>query len=90
MSDEIRLPSTGAPEPRRSLGDLYVHYCEHDGCREWGGWGYSRSKLSPTHWFCYAHREDGEVCGNVNKRQHLVVGQFEFRLSALASDTRSP
>jgi hypothetical protein len=60
MSDEIRLPSAGAPEPRRAPSGLYLHYCEHAGCKAWGGWGYSRTRQE-THWFCYDHREDGEA-----------------------------
>ena len=59
MSDEIRLP--GAPaELRRAPSGLTVHYCEHPGCKEWGGWGYSRTKQD-TRWFCFEHRADGEV-----------------------------
>ena len=61
MSDEIRLPTAGITETRRAPGGLYVHYCEHEGCKAWGGWGYARSKRSPTHWFCYGHRDDGEA-----------------------------
>jgi hypothetical protein len=60
VSDEIRLQSAGSPEPQRAPGGLHVHYCEHEGCREWGGWGYSRTRLE-THWFCYMHRGDGET-----------------------------
>jgi hypothetical protein len=61
MGDEIRLPTADAPVTRRASGGLYVHYCEHTSCKEWGGWGYSRTKLSTTHWFCYLHRDDGEA-----------------------------
>jgi hypothetical protein len=35
------------------------HYCEHPGCREWGGWGFARGRGKPP-WYCYEHREDGE------------------------------
>ena len=60
MGDEIRLPTTDAPVTRRASGGLYVHYCEHTGCKEWGGWGYSRNRQD-TRWFCYEHREEGEA-----------------------------
>ena len=38
---------------------MYVHYCEHEGCREWGGLGYSIGKQA-TRWFCREHKDEGE------------------------------
>jgi hypothetical protein len=55
MGDETR-PGT---EHRAPTG-IYEHWCEHDGCTEWGAWGYSRTKLE-TRWYCYEHRDEGEA-----------------------------
>jgi hypothetical protein len=36
------------------------HYCEHPGCKAWGGFGYSRSKAEKSTWHClehYPHRD---------------------------------
>jgi hypothetical protein len=38
MSDTDKPPLTKAPE-------MYVHYCEEEGCTEWGGWGTARPRL---------------------------------------------
>lgn len=38
---------------------VYEHLCEHPGCNEWGGLGYSVGKQAP-HWFCREHKDDGE------------------------------
>jgi hypothetical protein len=46
MSDELRI---------------YEHWCEHEGCAEWGSRGYQRGKREEPHWFCYGHRDDGEL-----------------------------
>ncbi len=55
MSDELRPgePSTSAPS------GIFVHHCEREGCSDWGGWGYSRTKQE-TRWYCFEHRDDGE------------------------------
>jgi hypothetical protein len=37
-----------------SAGALQEHFCEHDGCKEWGSHGYDVNKV--TKWFCYEHR----------------------------------
>ncbi|MDR9775017.1 hypothetical protein RJJ65_20640 [Rhizobium hidalgonense] len=34
---------------------MYVHYCEENGCTEWGGLGFSPSKAAPSRWWCWAH-----------------------------------
>jgi len=31
------------------------HYCEHEGCNEWGGFGMARSKAEPIRWWCWEH-----------------------------------
>lgn len=31
------------------------HWCEHPGCRKWGGWGFSRSKAEKPNWWCQEH-----------------------------------
>lgn len=39
------------------------HYCEHPGCNEWGGLGYSRMRGEPMRWWCtehYPHWTDAE------------------------------
>ena len=54
--DEIRISAEmTAPLPT----GIFAHYCEHPGCAEWGGWGYSRAKQD-TRWFCFEHRDEGE------------------------------
>jgi hypothetical protein len=34
---------------------MYVHYCEEDRCKEWGGFGFSPSKAVPSRWWCWGH-----------------------------------
>jgi hypothetical protein len=41
MGDEIRI---GAEVVALRPTGLFEHYCEHPGCKEWGSWGYSRTK----------------------------------------------
>ncbi|OWV67956.1 hypothetical protein ATY76_13615 [Rhizobium sp. R339] len=48
MSDTDRPTLTKAP-------DLYVHYCEVEGCGKWGSLGNSPSKLVPVRWWCAEH-----------------------------------
>lgn len=50
MSDE-----QGATTHKDSA--LYVHYCEHPGCKKWGGFGYAIGKGEPN-WFCFEHRPE--------------------------------
>lgn len=54
MSDD---PSTA--RPTNTPAGLYEHWCDHPGCKAWGGWGYTRGKI--VHWFCPEHRSDGEA-----------------------------
>ncbi len=45
-----------AEEFERPMDTVHVnHYCEHPGCRTWGGFGYDIGK-GETKWFCYEHR----------------------------------
>jgi hypothetical protein len=57
MGDEFR-PSAEIIAQRPT--GLFEHYCEHPGCKEWGSWGYARTKQD-TRWFCYSHKADGEI-----------------------------
>ncbi|WP_246717882.1 hypothetical protein [Rhizobium aethiopicum] len=34
---------------------IIEHYCEEEGCGEWGGFGHSPSKAIPVHWWCWEH-----------------------------------
>lgn len=34
---------------------IYEQYCEHPGCKEWGGFGFTVSKSAPMHWWCWEH-----------------------------------
>ena len=54
MSDE----KTAAPKATPS--GLFEHWCEHPGCKAWGGHGFQRSKNAEQHWFCYEHTAEGE------------------------------
>jgi hypothetical protein len=41
--------------------EMYVHYCEMPGCKEWGGFGHSPSPSVPSRWWCwphYPHKDD--------------------------------
>lgn len=31
------------------------HWCEHPGCKKWGGFGFSRSKAERSSWHCWEH-----------------------------------
>lgn len=58
MSDEpIKLPEDVRP-PSTPAG-IYEHWCEHPGCKEWGGWGFG-NKHRGQHFFCFEHRQEGE------------------------------
>lgn len=45
MSDEKSKPDNIHEE----------HYCEHDGCKRWGAWGYARTIAEPSRWWCGEH-----------------------------------
>ncbi|MBY5763661.1 hypothetical protein HFO06_11230 [Rhizobium leguminosarum] len=48
MRDTDKPALTMAPE-------MYVHYCEHEGCDKWGGFGRSAARDEPPHWWCWEH-----------------------------------
>ena len=51
------LPIVLSAPPATPAG-LYIHYCDHEGCKEWGCFGYDGHY--GTYWYCGAHRDDGE------------------------------
>jgi hypothetical protein len=65
-----RYPNASAPP-----AGIFEHFCEHPGCQKWGGWGYPRGR--GTTWFCYEHREDGEIGNGTAKprTQSRPIGQ---------------
>ncbi|CAM3509114.1 hypothetical protein AGRA671_10045 [Agrobacterium radiobacter] len=57
MSDQTNKAGDGIHEN---------HWCEHPGCRKWGGWGFSQSKAEKPHWWCpehYPHRDKFRASG---------------------------
>jgi hypothetical protein len=46
------------PEPLGTPAGLFVHWCEHQGCKEWGCFGYETRY--GTLWVCGEHRDEGE------------------------------
>ncbi|MQB36870.1 hypothetical protein DXT97_08665 [Agrobacterium tumefaciens] len=46
MSDQTNKAGDGIHEN---------HWCEHPGCKKWGGWGFSRSKVEKPNWWCPEH-----------------------------------
>lgn len=57
MSDQTNKAGDGIHEN---------HWCEHQGCMKWGGWGFSRSKAEKPHWWCpehYPHRDKFRASG---------------------------
>jgi hypothetical protein len=66
MSDAlapVRQPILLPDTPRSATG-VNEHWCEHPGCKKWGGRGYARGK-SQTVWFCFEHCLDveGRIAG---------------------------
>ncbi len=55
MSDEPSRDEQARPK----AGGIWVHLCEHAGCKEWGGFGFSLAGR-PAQWFCWDHKGDGE------------------------------
>jgi hypothetical protein len=51
-------PPIVLPEPPATPAGLYIHYCDHEGCTDWGCFGYDGRY--GTNWYCGEHREDGE------------------------------
>lgn len=48
---------------------LYIHYCEQDGCSEWGGWGNAPSPAVATRWWCFEHFP------HKSRKQELAAGR---------------
>lgn len=46
MSDQTNKAGDGIHEN---------HWCEHPGCRAWGGFGFSKSKGAKSSWHCWEH-----------------------------------
>ena len=46
MSDQTNKAGDGIHEN---------HWCEHPGCKQWGGFGFSRSKAEKSSWHCWEH-----------------------------------
>ncbi len=40
---------------KATVDGLWVHLCEHSGCKKWGGFGYAVGKR-PSNWFCFEHK----------------------------------
>lgn len=50
MSDADNKPGTTQPH-------VFEHYCEHPGCKKWGGFGFARGG-DESEWFCWEHQRD--------------------------------
>jgi len=46
--DKTRLPALSGP---------IEHWCQHPGCKKWGGWGYAKAG-GDSDWFCHEHRPE--------------------------------
>jgi hypothetical protein len=46
--------SDDASTPRPPATGIWEHYCQHPGCKLWGGFGYARGK-GEYDWFCWEH-----------------------------------
>ena len=49
MSDETSAVLIHTPSA------MHEHYCEHPGCKAWGGFGYDIGK-GETRWYCHEHQ----------------------------------
>jgi hypothetical protein len=59
MSDALLLVAPILlPETPRSAAGANEHWCEHPGCKAWGGRGYQRGKRQMV-WFCFEHCAEG-------------------------------
>ena len=52
--------------PRAPASGLYEHYCQHPGCKIWGGFGFARGRGGEYDWFCYSHRPDRDPQGKLS------------------------
>jgi len=46
-------PETRTEQPGAGIHDN--HWCEHPGCKQWGGFGYQQSKIEKPTWNCWEH-----------------------------------
>ena len=37
------------------------HWCEHPGCKQWGSFGFSRSKADQAAWHCLEHYAERDM-----------------------------
>jgi hypothetical protein len=44
-------------DSKTKSGDSVIeeHYCIHEGCNKWGGFGYSASAATAPLWWCWEH-----------------------------------
>ncbi|WP_421445424.1 hypothetical protein [Agrobacterium tumefaciens] len=61
-------------QSKNSDGIHENHYCEHPGCKKWGGFGYSRSKAEKSTWHCWAHYPHKEMKNPPTSRQAGQIG----------------
>lgn len=40
-------------------GKLFEHYCDAEGCKAWGSFGYKTAAYGQL-WFCREHKQEGE------------------------------
>lgn len=45
------------------------HWCEHAGCKKWGGFGFSRSKVEKSSWHCWEHYPHKQIKNPPTSRQ---------------------
>ena len=50
-------------------GVIDEHYCEHSGCKNWGGFGYSNSRFEKPTWHCWEHYQHKERDFSARKRE---------------------
>ncbi|WP_105434890.1 hypothetical protein [Neorhizobium tomejilense] len=67
MSDERTATHPSAPVH-------FEHWCEHPGCKKWGGFGFERDKTK-TDWFCMEHRPETYRGQPVRRNTELQVGE---------------
>lgn len=55
----MSTPDNGANPPDETPPGPFVHYCMHEGCEEWGTYGFEARY--GTVWYCLEHRAEGEA-----------------------------
>lgn len=59
MIIQVSVTQVAVVETTDTPAGVVEHWCDHQGCKRWGAFGYS-SRYG-TAWFCGDHREDGEA-----------------------------